>query len=106
MKSPRLIAQLGFLGLAALAICLCGGLASGCGSGSSVNGQVVKADPVAANNPDAKAKEILEQFAKLAPDERQIWTQQNEFALMVFDKVQDPDLLAKYKQEIAPFRGR
>jgi hypothetical protein len=106
MKSSRLKVDIGSLGLAALAISLCGGLAAGCGSGSGGTGQVVKADPVAASNPDAKGKELLDQFAKLAPDERQSWVQQNEFALMVFDKVQDPDVLAKYKQEIAPLKGR
>lgn len=87
----------------ALAMSLCGGLMIGCGK--EAVGTVVQADQTAVKDPDAKAKLLLDELAKVPADEKQSWVQQNDFALMVFANVKDQTLLSRYQQEIVPLKG-
>jgi hypothetical protein len=60
------------------------------------------ADSLAQRDPNAKANALLDQLAKLPPEEREGWAQRQTNAFTVFQNVTDPKLRARYEAEIAP----
>ncbi|MES1228202.1 MAG: hypothetical protein ABUL72_05985 [Armatimonadota bacterium] len=90
MKSLSLL----FVVLGALAL-------AGCGEPPAPKPDA--ADKVAAEDPDAKARQLLKDFA--AAEDQTAWVQTNTFALSVFQNVKDPQVKAEFQSKIAPLMG-
>lgn len=92
---PRTIVLLAALGMLAIV--------SGCGEGSS--SKVIPADSVAANDPNTKAKALLDEFFALPEAEREEWARGKGFEFSVFETVTDPQLKSQYDQYVRPLTG-
>lgn len=90
---------LSYIGIAAAAVGLIG-----CRSGNA-NAGPMPADKLAQNDPNAKARVILDQLAAIPTEERAGWIQRRSMELTVFQTVTDPALRARYETEIAPYIG-
>lgn len=75
----------------------------GCGDGGA---KVVPADSVAANDPNTKAKALLDEFFALPEADREEWARGKGFEFSVFETVTDPQLKSQYDQYVRPFTGR
>lgn len=79
---------------------------AGCGTGTNGGGQVTPADSVAANDPNTKAKALLDEFFAMPEGEREDWVRSKGFEFSVFESATDPQLKGQYEQYVRPLLGR
>lgn len=72
------------------------------GCSKSDKGQLVPADTLAKDDPNAKAAQLLNEFDAQEAGEREAWVRNNAFAWSVFEKVTDAGLKAKFEQSVKP----
>ncbi len=83
-----------------LTLCLVAVSLMGCSK--SDNSQLVPADKLAKDDPNAKAAQLLNEFDSQEVGDREAWVRNNAFAWKVFEKVTDPGLKAKFEQSVKP----
>lgn len=79
---------------------------SGCGPGAAGSARVTPADSLAANDPNTKAKALLDEFFTLPEGEREDWVRSKGFEFSVFESATDPQLRGQYDQYVRPLLGR
>lgn len=77
-------------------------ISSGCAPGGAHKGEVVPADPLAASDPNAKARLLMDEFTALPEGERADWARNKGFDLAVFESATDPQLRSQYDTYIRP----
>lgn len=77
-------------------------ISSGCSSGGAHKGEVVPADPLAASDPNAKGRLLMDEFTALPEGERADWARNKGFELAVFESVTEPQLRSQYDSYIRP----
>lgn len=86
-----------FVGL--LLLCVVVGCDNGAGE------RITEADPVVANDPNAAARALLDEFYALPEGEAETWVSERALALSVFDTVTDAQIRAEYEAYVRPHLG-